>query len=188
MTALLHLATLPDRLIARLDRAAGDAILTTGARLVFAGVLLVYFWASAVTKLGEGLGGLFALSASAYIQIFPKAVEAAGYDVSQLGALHRAVALAGTWAEFLLPALIVAGLLTRLAAAGMIGFVLVQSVVDVTGHGVGGADLGGWFDRASGALIADQRAFWLFLLAVLAVKGGGPLALDRLLAARAARP
>lgn len=161
-----------------------DWILPTLARLTFAGVLFSYFWVSAKTKLGEGVLGLFQLSDSAYIQIFPKAVEAAGYDTSQLGLFHWAVAFAGTWAEFILPVLIVAGLLTRLSALGMIGFVFVQSIVDVTGHGVGGKDLGAWFDKASGALIADQRALWIVLLLILVIKGAGPVSFDRALQPR----
>ena len=55
--------------------------------------------------------------------------------------------MAGTYAEYILLPIII-GFLTRLAAIGMIGFVVVQSIVDITGHGVGGADLGTWFDKA----------------------------------------
>ncbi|PRY94652.1 putative oxidoreductase [Hasllibacter halocynthiae] len=155
----------------RLNR-AGDWLLPTLARAVFAGTLLWYFWASALTKLE---GTPFSLSLGAYAQIFPRAVEAAAYDLSQLGLIHRAVAFLGTWAEFLLPLAIVLGLLTRLAALGMIGFVAVQTFVDVTGHG---AELGAWFDRAQG--LADERAFWTLAFLVLVLKGAGPLSLDRL--------
>jgi putative oxidoreductase len=88
---------------------------------------------------------------------------------------------AGTYAEYILPLLIIIGFLTRLAAIGMIGFVVVQSIVDITGHGVGGADLGAWFDKASGALIMDQRTLWVFVLLVLVVRGAGPFSVDRLL-------
>lgn len=152
-----------------------DALLATLARLVFAGVLLGYFWASGLTKIGAGL---FSPSAGAYAQIFPRQLEAAGYDASQLGGFATLVVLAGTWAELLLPTLIALGLATRLAAMGMIGFVAVQSLTDIYGHG---AAAGAWFDRASDGLIADQRALWLLLLVVLVLKGGGPLSLDRLL-------
>lgn len=164
--------------IARRVTAAAPEVLPLAARAVFAGVLLAFFWRSAATKLGPGP---FTPSDGAFIQIFPRAVEAAGYDFAQLTAFHAAVVLAGTWAEFLLPALIVAGLCTRLAAAGMIGFVLVMSVTDVLGHGVGGADLGAWFDGAPGALILDQRSLWLLLLAVPLMLGPGRLSLDRLI-------
>ena len=153
----------------------------TLARFVFVAVLFSYFWSSAKTKLGDGFLGIFKPSDGAYIQIFPKAVEAAGYDTSQLNAFHWLVALAGTWAEFILPVLILLGLFTRLASLGMIGFVAVQSIVDITGHGVAGKDIGGWFDKASDALIMDQRTLWVFVLIVLVVKGAGPLSLDRVL-------
>jgi len=166
---------------ARLVSAAAPAILPLAARVVFAGVLLLFFWRSGLTKLGDGILGLFRPSDGAYIQIFPKAVEAAGYDFSQLGTFHTLVVLAGTWAEFLLPALIVLGLATRLAALGMIGFVVVMSLTDVYGHGVAGADLGAWFDGAPGALILDQRALWIVLLMVPLMLGPGALSLDRLL-------
>lgn len=162
--------------------AAAPAVLPSLSRLVFAGVLLFYFWSSALTKLGPGPFGFLSPSDGAYIQIFPKAVEAAGYDFGQLGLLHWAVVVAGMWAEFALPLMIVLGLLTRLAALGMIGFIVVQSLTDVYGHGVGGDDLGRWFDAMSASLILDQRALWGALLLTLVFLGAGPLSLDRLLA------
>jgi len=75
-------------------------------------------------------------------------------------------------------------LLTRLAALGMIGFVIVQSVTDIVGHGVsiGAAANDTWFDRYSDGLILDQRAFWVFVLLVLVIRGAGPFSLDRLIA------
>jgi putative oxidoreductase len=161
--------------------ALAPALVPTLARLIFAGVLFVYYWNSALTKVGDGIFGLFRPSSGAYIQIFPRTVEAAGYDFSQLGVFHWAVVVAGTWAEFLLPVLIVLGLFTRVAALGMIGFVAVQSWVDITGHGLGAADIGRWLDGNPSSLIADQRAFWVFLLLVLVLRGAGPLSVDRLL-------
>lgn len=172
-----------DRLANGLSRLA-PATLPTLTRLTFAGVLLVYFWNSARTKFGEGFAGLFTPSDGAYYQIFPKAIEAAGYDFSQLTAFHWAVVMAGTWAEVLLPLCIIIGLFTRLASLGMIGFVIVQSLTDIYGHGVGGDDLGRWFDAASDALILDQRALWVLLFAVLFFQGAGPLSLDRWLSRR----
>lgn len=170
----------------RLDT-AGDVVLPTLARLVFAGVLLVYFWASALTKVGDGALGLLRPSVGAYAQIFPRQMEAVGYDISQFGLWHWAVVTAGMWAEFLLPLALVLGLASRLAALGMIGFIVVQSATDIVGHGLGGADVGGWFDRVPDAIIADQRALWIFLLIVNVLRGGGPLSLDRLIATRARR-
>ncbi|MDE0984943.1 MAG: DoxX family protein [Yoonia sp.] len=154
----------------------GDALMPTLSRLTFAGVLLVYYWNSGMTKLGDGIFGFLAPRSGAYKQIFPKAFEATGYDTSQLSIFHWAVVTGGTIAEFVLPLLIVVGLLTRLSAIAMIGFIIVQSLTDLFGHG---ADLGGWFNRASGELIADQRAFWILALLILVFKGAGPLALDR---------
>ena len=84
----------------------------------------------------------------------------------------------------LVTTLILIGFMTRLAALGMIGFVIVQSLTDVLGHGVGGDDLGRWFDAASGALILDQRALWVTLLLTLVLMGAGPLSLDRILAGK----
>jgi putative oxidoreductase len=164
------------RLTALLERA--DWLLPTLARVVFAGVLLFYFWVSAMTKFGDGFGGLIWLSDTAYVQIFPKAVEALDYDASQLGVGHKLIAVMGTWAEFLLPLLITLGLLTRLSALGMIGFVLIQSFVDITGHVVGAKTTGMWFDHISDAAIVDQRALWLLLLMILVVKGAGPVSAD----------
>lgn len=158
------------------------------ARGVFAGVLLGYFWSSAATKIGPGPLGFLSPSDSAYFQIFPKAVEAAGYDVAKLGAWHWLVTLAGMWAEFLLPALIVAGLFTRLAALGMAGFIAVQTMTDIFGHGLAAADIGGWFDRDSASLIADQRGLWLAVLAVPVFLGGGALSLDRFLRSARSNP
>lgn len=159
----------------------GDLALPTLARLIFAGVLFVYYWNSGLTKLGDGLWGLVSPSLGAYAQIFPKSIEAVGYNASQLGAFHWAVVVAGTWAEFFLPIAIIFGLATRLAALGMIGFVAVQSWVDINGHGLADKDIGAWFDGAASALILDQRAFWVLGLLILVFKGAGPIALDRLI-------
>ncbi|MBS0126129.1 DoxX family protein [Thetidibacter halocola] len=182
------LFALHDRLFATVER-LGDGVLPLLARLVFAGTLLVYFWASAMTKLGDGLFGLLRPSTGAYAQIFPKAMEAVTYDVSQLGWGHWAIVVAGTWAEFLLPLLIVIGLATRLAALGMIGFVVVQSLTDLFGHGgIAHAEtLGAWFDRVPDAAILDQRALWCLLLVIVVVKGAGVVSLDAVLRARTGR-
>jgi putative oxidoreductase len=175
MTGILSLYTAATT---RLDRA--DWLLATLARLLFAGILLVYFINSGLTKLGEGFAGLWSPSVGAYAQIFPKAMEAASYDTEALGVYHWAVVVAGTWAEFILPTLIVLGLLTRLAALGMIGFVVVQSLTDVYGHGQT-SEIGAWFDRFPDAILMDQRALWVFLLLTLVIKGGGPISFDRAL-------
>lgn len=179
MHRLIHLH---HRIFGGIERHAA-ALLPLLARATFAAVLLGYFWASARTKLGEGLFGFLMPSSGAYAQIFPKQFEAVGYDPSQLGLWHWAVTTAGTWAEFLLPLLIVIGLFTRLAALGMIGFVTVQSLTDLYGHGgIAHAEtLGAWFDAAPDGLILDQRLFWGVLLVILVLRGAGALSADRAL-------
>lgn len=164
-------------LLAKLDR-AGDIALPTLARATFAAVLASYFWSSALTK----LDGPFTPSLGAYAQIYPRAMEAVGYDPSQMSAFQTLVVLGGSWAELILPALILLGLATRLAALGMVGFTVVQSLTDIIGHKAGPETIGRWFDRASESLILDQRALWVMLFAVLIFKGAGPLSLDRLVA------
>jgi len=172
-------------LAATLERA--DRFLPVLARLLFAATLLFYFWSSGLTKLGDGVFGFMHPSAGAYAQIFPRAMEAVTYDTGQLGLFHWAVVTFGTWAEFLLPLLIVTGLACRVAALGMIGFIVVQSLTDLFGHGgLAHGALGAWFDKAPDALILDQRAFWVFVLLVLAIKGAGPLSVDRWLSSRGA--
>jgi putative oxidoreductase len=171
-----------DRITAPMNK-AGDAVLPLLARLVFAGVLLLYYWNSGLTKLGDGIFGFLSPSSGAYVQIFPKAMEAVGYDTSQLTVFHWAVVVGGTLAEFILPVLIIIGLLTRLSAIGMIGFIIVQSLTDLYGHGgiAHEGTLGAWFDRMSDALILDQRSFWILCLLILVFKGAGALSVDRLL-------
>ena len=178
MTALLNLYRSVTDMLER-----ADWLLPTLARFLFAAILLMYFWVSGLTKLGDGLFGIFSPSTGAYVQIFPRMMEAVGYDTDQFSAFQGLFVLAGTWAEFILPALIVLGLFTRLAALGMIGFVALQSLTDLYGHN-GWEDpavLGAWFDRFPDAIIMDQRAFWIFALVVLVIKGAGPISFDRAL-------
>ncbi len=160
-----------------------DPLLPLLARVIFAAVLFRYFWASGLTKLGDGVFGFLNPSVGAYAQIFPKQLEAVGYDASQLSTFHDLVVLAGTWSEFLLPVAVVLGLFTRLAALGMIGFIAVQSLTDLYGHGgIEHAEtLGAWFDSAPDGVILDQRSFWVFLMVVLVIKGAGWLSLDGLI-------
>ncbi len=171
------LFALPETLLARLEPSLMQ-ILPLLARFIFAAVLFMYFWNSGLTKIPDGIASLFNPSFNAFAQIFPKGAESLGYDVTQASLFQKAVILAGTWAEFVLPVLLVIGLYTRAAALGMIGFVIVQSLTDIIGHG---AALGAWFDTASDALILDQRAFWVFLFLFLLARGGGAVSLDRVL-------
>lgn len=177
------LISIHNSVFSRLERL--DWLLPTLARFLFAAVLLIYYWNSAVTKLGNGVFGVLSPSTGAYVQIFPRTFEAVGYDTSQLSFFHWAVVVAGTWAEFILPVLIVIGLLSRLAALGMIGFVALQSITDIVGHHADPTTIGAWFDRIENSAIMDQRALWVLLLSIILIKGAGPLSIDRLLSGRA---
>ena len=153
------------------------------ARLTFAAVLFGYFWNSALTKIGDGPLGFLNITDGAYVQILPSVMEANSYDSSALSFFPWGlIVFLGTYAELVLPVLIVAGLFTRLAALGMLVFIAVQSYVDIAFHRAGPEAIGALFDRLPSAPIADQRALWAFLLLTLVVKGGGALSLDALLA------
>jgi len=184
---------LHDAVFARLQRVTEDWLPGLLARFAFASVLLMYFWHSATRKIVAsergaegGLLDYVTVSGNTFAQMAPKAFEATGYDASQLGTGYWLMAHAGTWAEFLLPALVVVGLATRLASLGMIGFVAVQSWVDVTGHGAGPGTIGTMFDRVQDSAILDQRLLWIVPLAYLVIRGAGAVSVDALLSRRVA--
>lgn len=156
----------------------GTEFLPTFARFTLTATLLVFFWRSALTKMGDGFNGLWTPSLDAYVQVLPWRMEAVGYDPDALGWIEHLIVLFGMWAEILLPLLIAVGLFTRLSALGMTGFVTVMSLVDHFGHGVA---LGNWFDGAPDAVLLDQRLFWILALVLLMLLGGGRLSVDRLL-------
>ncbi len=179
------LLSLYDSLVGGVERLTRGWFFGLFARFVFASVLYFYFLNSAKTKVGEGLLGFFSISPNAYYQIALPAVEAAGGDVSQVAFVPWGLMVfAGTYAEFILPLLIIVGLFTRIASVGMIAFVAVQTYVDIAVHQVDAKTIGAMFDRFSDGLIADQRLLWLFPLVYLAVRGAGAISLDRLLLAR----
>ncbi len=181
MNALMRLQA---ALFAPLDK--DDWLLPTAARFVFLTVFFYYFNNSFGTKVASFDVPVLSIkvplelwpeASSAYVQMFPKAFEAAGFDDTAMTSFHWVVAVLGTWAEFIFPILIVIGLFTRLSAIGMIGFILVQTVTDVVGHGIA---LGTWFNNVPELI--DTRTLWVFLLLVVAVKGAGPFSIDRLFA------
>ena len=182
MNALLSIY---DALVNAVERLTRGWFFGLFARFTFASVLYFYFLNSAKTKVGDGILGFFSVSPNAYYQIALPAVEAAGGDVSQVAFFPwTLMVVAGTYAEFILPLLIIVGLFTRIAAVGMIVFIAVQSYVDIAVHQVGAETIGAMFDRFSDGLIADQRLLWIFPLVYLAVRGAGALSVDRLLTAR----
>jgi len=184
MTTAIHtISALHDRVFGYIERIGDKWLLGLIARFAFAAVLWGYFLNSARTKVGDGIGGFFSISPGAYYQIALPAVEAAGGDVDAVAFFPWGlIVLMGTYAEFILPLLIVAGLFSRIAALGMIGFILVQTFVDITVHKIGAEAIGAWFDRFPDAVIADQRLLWMVPLLVIAIKGPGLFSLDSLLA------
>jgi putative oxidoreductase len=182
---LVRLVTmLHDAFFGLLQRLLGEWFLGAAARFVFAAVLLLYFLGSATTKIGDGPLGFLFLSPGAYAQVIPPVFEAAGMNPAGVAWFWKLLVYFATYAEFVLPVLVVIGLFTRAAAFGMILFVLAQSYADWKWHGADAETLGAWFDRTASSLILDQRAFWIFLLAYLVLKGAGPLSVDRLIAGR----
>ena len=148
------------------------------ARLVFLAVLLPYYINSALTK----FDGPFSIADSAYYQIALPAVDAAGGDVSAVSVFPWGLmVLFGSYGEIILPLLLVAGLSTRIAALGMIGFIIVQTLTDVLVHNVDATTIGALFDRFPDSVILDQRLLWIFPLVYLVVKGSGLFSLDKLL-------
>lgn len=101
-----------------------------------------------------------------------------------MSVLDTLIVLAGTYAEFILPALILIGLFTRLSSLAMIGFIVVMSIVDITGHGASAKTIGALFDRIQDGVIADQRLLWIFPLIYLIIKGAGAISVDGLLGRR----
>ncbi len=191
MAFVMSVKRLYERFFAFLDRITEGWLLPTLARFGFLAVLFMFFWNSAMTKLGDGIFGLFSMSSGAYFQIVPKAVEAAGYQPGNVGFGADLIVFFGTWAEILLPVLVVIGLFTRLASLGMIGFIVVMTYVDLTAHNLKPEVVGTLFDgQVTG--IWDNRLLWLILLLIPILKGPGPLSVDfvlgRVLRRRAERP
>ncbi len=168
-----------DAFFRTLETLAGDWFLGLAARLVFSSVLLVFFVNSAMTKVGSGFPDMFIPAVGAYAQIIPHIAEAAGYDPSQIAVFPwKLIVLAGTYAEFILPIMLLIGLFTRFTALALIGFIVVMSIVDVTLHNLDPKSVGFVFDRMQDAIIADQRLLWIFPLIYLVLRGAGPLSAD----------
>jgi len=182
MTALGKLEMMYRQFFEIVDELAGDWLMGLVARLAFSSVLLAFFLNSAATKLGSGFPGLLIPAAGAYAQILPSVAEAAGYDVSKIALFpYGLIAFAGTYAEILLPLMILLGLFTRGASLAMIGFIAVMTIVDIAFHGVDATTIGMAFDRVQNSPIADQRVLWVVPLIYLALNGAGRFSVDTLL-------
>ena len=179
---ICSIMTLYERGLGGVERATEGWLVGLSARAVFASVLFMFFINSALTKLGPGPLGFLSPSVGAYAQILPEMMKSAGFDVTKIAFFpYGLIVLLGTWAEFILPVLIVLGLFTRAASLAMIGFIVVMSYVDITGHGVDAKTIGMPFDGIPTGMIADQRLLWCLLLLVLVIKGAGAISLDALL-------
>lgn len=142
-------------------------------RLMFLVLLLPYYINSALTKI-DGFG----LSAGAFAQILPPIAEQYLYDTEAIPFFPwHLIVWAGTLAEFALPILIIAGVLTRLSALGMIGFVLVQTIVDIVFHGATAGALANGLPNE----LLDQRLLWVFLLGLLVFSGAGKFSVDKII-------
>lgn len=184
---ITRLRALHDQFFDAVARYLGPWLPGLFARLVFAAVLGGYFLNSAMTKIGDGPLGFLDVTDNAYFQILPPVIEAYGFDVSQVPFFPwGAIVYLGTYSELVLPVLIAVGLFTRLAALGMIGFVLVQSVVDIIFHHADEKTIGALFDRFPDSVILDQRSLWMVILIYLTVRGAGLVSLDHLIARRGA--
>ncbi|MCU0789808.1 MAG: DoxX family protein [Nitratireductor sp.] len=177
----MSIVRLYGRFFGAVERIGEAGFIGLFARFTFLAVLFLYYFNSWKTKAGEGVSGILSVNENSWYQIVPWAVERAGGDVTQVGLLDDLIVYAGTYAELLLPLMIVAGLFARAAALGMIGFVAVQSFVDIRFHGVGPETTGALFDRFPDSVILDQRLLWVFLLSMIVFKGAGALSLDWLL-------
>ncbi len=165
-----------------IERALDGWFTGFAARFTFCSVLGLYYLNSGWLKFGDGVFGFLSPGDGAYATIIPSVMDAAGYDIEAIPFFPwYLIVLAGTLAEVLLPIMIALGLFTRIAALGMIVFIVVQSYVDIVFHGLEPKFVGTMFDRVQDAVIYDQRLLWIFVLVVLVIKGGGKLSLDYLL-------
>ncbi|MCY0148287.1 DoxX family membrane protein [Hoeflea sp. G2-23] len=188
-SAIDLLAYLHHRVFGFIEKLGDGWLLGLVARFTFASVLWGYFLNSAGTKVGDGFLGFFSIQPGAYYQIVLPAVEAAGGDVDAVSFFPWGlIVLLGTYAEFILPLMIIIGLFSRVAALGMMVFIAVQSFVDITVHKVGAETIGTLFDRFPDGLIADQRLLWLVPLLVIVLKGPGLLSVDAILARARPQP
>ena len=117
------LSRLYENVFATIQALLENWFLGLAARLMFSSVLFWYFINSAMTKVGSGFPGMFVVKDNTYAQMFPKLFESVGFDASQISFIpYGIIAYAGTYAEFILPVLILLGLFTRAAAAGFWAF------------------------------------------------------------------
>lgn len=179
---ICQLIAIYDRFCVSLKQCGDDWMMGLIARLGFSSVVLLFFWNSALTKLGTGFPGVLQPGIGAYAQILPPIAQSTGYDLSQIAFFPWGlIVYAGTYAEILLPLAILLGVFTRLASVAMIGFIVVMSIVDVVFHDLDEKTIGFLFDRMSDGIIFDQRLLWVLPLIYLVFYGAGRVSLDHIL-------
>lgn len=141
-----------NRVVAMLSAPWIDAVMLLFVRISLAGI----FWRSGRTKVDEG--SWLAVSDTAKI-LFEE--EYKGVPLPPEFAAYMA-----TYAEHLLPALLVIGLFTRLSALGLLGMTMVIQIFVYPEA---------WW---------QVHIIWVALALVLIVRGSGKLSLDSLLASR----
>ncbi|MGF1445992.1 MAG: DoxX family protein [Pikeienuella sp.] len=128
--------TLHNAVFGFFQRILENWLLGLAARAVFAGTLFVYFYNSFLTKVDAANGDYFTVRDSAFIQIYgDKVFEAVQYDFSSLAFWPWGfIVYLGTYAEIVLPVLIILGFMTRIASLGMLIFIGVMTYKDITGE------------------------------------------------------
>lgn len=173
--ALYGVVGLHDRLFRCLTARLDGWFIGLCARALFAAVMLPYYINSALTKPGDGVFGIFSPKAGAFAQILPPIAEQASYDTSAIAFVPwHLVVILGTVSEFALPVLLALGLLTRLSALAMMGFIVVQTAVDIAFHGTAP----GMLFNTQPLELLDHRLLWLFPLLVLLITGPGSVSVD----------
>ncbi len=172
-----------DGVFTSLERSTENWFLGLFARFVFGSVLLIYFLNSAQLKVGSGFPGALILTANGYVQILSEKVfETYSFNINNAPLFpDTLIVYAGTYAEFILPVLVVIGLFTRLASLGMLGFIMVMTYVDIALHNIDAATIGHFFDRIQDSAISDQRLLWILPLIYLVLKGPGLISIDTLI-------
>jgi putative oxidoreductase len=141
--------TLYDRAVAAVSARLPEGLMLLFLRVAFAGI----FWRSGRTKVEEG--SLISISDTTYF-LFRE-------EYSGVPLPSDMAAVLATVSEHLFPALLVAGLFTRLSAFALLGMTLVIQIFVYPEA---------WW---------QVHALWAAMALVLVVRGGGVFALDALL-------
>ena len=140
--------------VQRLSGALPESLLLVFVRLVLGGI----FWRSGQTKVEDGT----------WFQVTESTHELFRTEYSGVPLPPEIAAVVANAAEHVLPALLLAGLFTRLSALGLLGMTLVIQIFVYPEE---------WW---------AQHSLWAALALVLVLKGGGLLSLDALLSRRRA--